>query len=224
MAHLDATYFGRNTGVPLTLESGTGRLLYMKHIAHEHISDYEEAVRHIVGCGYLILEIVIDGLQKLFVVLSEYRIQMCRFHMVAIIRQKMTKKPQLEAGKELLELAYRLKGMDKDTFVGEFEKWKEKRHDFLKEKTVNEVTDSTVYTHQRLRSAMVSISTYLPFLFTYEDVDGMPNTSNMIEGTFTDMKKTLRNHPGMIEDNRKRMVNGFFLAYAKLHNTKGDNQ
>lgn len=86
----------------------------------------------------------------------------------------MTKKPQLEAGKELLELAYRLKGMDKDTFVGEFEKWKEKWHDFLKEKTVNEVTGSTVYTHQLLRSAMVSISTYLPFLFTYEDVDGSP--------------------------------------------------
>lgn len=41
----------------------------------------------------------------------------------------------------------------------------------------------------------------------------------MIEGTFTDMKKTLRNHPGMIEDNRKRMVNGFFLAYAKLRET-----
>lgn len=111
-----------------------------------------------------------------------------------------------------------------DSFVSEFEKWKKKWHDFLKEKTVNEVTGHTVYTHQRLRSAMVSISTYIPFLFTYEDVDGMPNTNNMIEGTFTDMKKTLRNHPGMIEDNRKRMVNGFFLAYAKLHNTKGDNQ
>lgn len=36
----------------------------------------------------------------------------------------------------------------------------------------------------------------------------------MIEGTFTDMKKALRNHPGMIEENRKRMMNGFFLAYA----------
>lgn len=68
VVHLDATYFGRNTGVLLALESGTGRLLYMKHIAHEHISDYEEAVRHIVGCGYLIHGIVIDGLQKLFVV------------------------------------------------------------------------------------------------------------------------------------------------------------
>ena len=57
-----------------------------------------------------------------------------------------------------------------------------------------------------------------------EKVRGMPNTNNMIEGTFTDMKKALRNHPGMIEENRKRMMNGFFLAYAKLHNEKGDNR
>ena len=44
--HLDATYFGRNTGVLLALESGSGRLLYMKHIAHEPISEYEDAVKH----------------------------------------------------------------------------------------------------------------------------------------------------------------------------------
>ena len=105
VVHLDATYFGRNTGVLLALESGTERLLYMKHIAHEHISDYEEAVRHIVGCGYLILGIVIDGLQKLFVVLSEYRIQMCQFHMVAIIRRKMTKKPQLGLSRNLVGIS-----------------------------------------------------------------------------------------------------------------------
>lgn len=41
IVHIDATYFGRNLGVLLALESGTGRLLYMRHIAHEHISDYE---------------------------------------------------------------------------------------------------------------------------------------------------------------------------------------
>ena len=148
---------------------------------------------------------------------------MCQFHMVAIIRRKLTKNPQLEAGRELLDLVYRLKGMSKDTFTNEFESWKKKWHEFLKEKTTNEITGRTIYTHQRLRSAMISISTYLPFLFTYEDVEGMPNTNNMIEGTFTDMKKTLRNHPGMNVDNRKRMMNGFFLAYIKKHNTKGDN-
>lgn len=222
--HLDATYFGRNTGVLLALESGSGRLLYMKHIAHEHISDYEDAVKHIVGCGYSIQGIVIDGLQKLFAVFSEYNMQMCQFHMVAIVRRKLTKNPQLEAGKELLGLIYHLTDMNESTFVSAFEKWKRKWYNFLKEKTVNEITVRTIYTHQRLRSAMVSISTYLSFLFTYEKVKGMPNTNNMIEGTFTDMKKALRNHPGMIKENRKRMINGFFLAYAKLHNKKGDNR
>lgn len=223
VVHLDATYFGRNTGVLLALESGSGRLLYMKHIAHEHISDYEDAVTHIESSGYKIRGVVIDGLSKLFALFSRYKIQMCQFHMVAIIRRKLTKNPQLEAGKELLNLAYRMKTMGKDSFSQEFDAWKAKWRTFLKEKTTNELTGRTVYTHQRLRSAMTSITTYLPYLFTFENVEGMPNTNNMIEGTFTDMKKTLRNHPGMREDNRKRMVNGFFLAYTKLHNTKGDN-
>ena len=49
----------------------------------------------------------------------------------------------------------------------------------------------------------------------------MSNTNNALERTFTDMKKNLRNHPGMTAENRKRMMDGFFLAYAKLHNEKG---
>lgn len=221
--HLDATYFGRNTGVMLCLESGTGRLLYMKQIAHEHISDYEDAIRHIISCGYTIKGIVIDGMQKLFTILCEYRIQMCQFHMVAIIRRKLTKNPQLKAGRELLDLTYRMKSMSKQEFTTEFDMWKKTWHDFLKEKTTNEITGRTIFTHQRLRSAMTSLTFYLPYLFTYENVEGMPNTNNTIEGTFTDMKKNLRNHPGMSEANRKRMMNGFFLAYAKLHNEKGDD-
>lgn len=222
--HLDATYFGRNTGILLALESGSGRLLYMKHIAHEHISDYEEAINHIVGCGYKITGLVIDGLQKLFTVLNEYEIQMCQFHMVAIVRRKLTKNPILPAGRELLNLIYRLKSMNSKDFTAEFIGWKKKWHDFLKEKSTNEATGRTIFTHQRLRSAMTSISFYLPYLFTYERVVGMPNTNNAIEGTFTDLKKNLRNHPGMSEVNRKRMMNGFFLAYAKLHNEKRGDQ
>ena len=116
VVHIDATYFGRNTGVLLALESGSGRLLYMQHIAHEHMSDYETAVAHIRSSGYTIRGIVIDGQQKLFSVLSEYSLQMCQFHLVAIIRRKLTKNPQLAAGRELLDLAYRLKDIDSVSF------------------------------------------------------------------------------------------------------------
>lgn len=222
VVHMDATYFGRNTGVLVALESGSGRLLYMAHIAHEHISDYEAAVAHILSSGYKINGIVIDGLQKLFEIFADYKIQMCQFHMVAIIRRKLTKNPKLKAGRELLELACLMKDMSKTDFIAHFTAWKEKWCDFLKEKTTNEITGRTIFTHQRLRSAMTSISHYLPYLFTFEEVAGMPNTNNAIEGTFTDMKKNLRNHPGMTAKNRKRMMDGFFLAYAKMHNEKGD--
>ena len=53
---------------------------------------------------WLLRAIVIDGLQKLFEVFADYKIQMCQFHMVAIIRRKLTKSPKLMAGRELLEL------------------------------------------------------------------------------------------------------------------------
>lgn len=85
------------------------------------------------------------------------------------------------------------------------------------------MTGRKIYTHQRLSCAMTSISTYLPYLFTFEQVEGMPNTNNQIEGTFTDMKKNLMNHPGMSVENRKRMMNGFLLTCAQLQNEKGDS-
>lgn len=64
---------------------------------------------------------------------------------------------------------------------------------------------------------MHSVEFYLPDLFTYQDsmCEGMPNTNNKIEGTFTDLKKNLNNHSGMSVDNRKRFIIGFLLASGK---------
>lgn len=220
IVHLDATYFGRNTGVIVALEARSGKLLYMNHIAHEHISDYKAAVLYITTHGYHIDGIVIDGNRKLFNVLEDYPIQMCQFHMVAIVRRKLTKKPQLPAGKELLDIAYRLKNMSKNEFDAAFDQWKSKWQKFTAEETINLLTGKKTFTHQRLRSAMCSLSFYSKWLFTFEQINGMPNTNNLIEGTFTDLKKSLRNHPGMSESNRRRFIDGFFSEYKELHNPR----
>lgn len=41
------------------------------------------------------------------------------------------------------------------------------------------------YTHRRLRAAMNSLNSYLPYLFTYQQADckGMPNRDNKIDTT-----------------------------------------
>lgn len=213
--HMDVTYFGRNYGVIIVQESSSGSVLYVRIIGHEHVSDYKDAVSSIIERGYSIDGIVIDGIQQLFSEFREYKVQMCQFHMAAIIRRKLTGHPKLPAAIELRSIVLCLTTSDEDQFRRAFNAWKVKWAAFLKERTVNSVTGEWTYTHRRLRSASQSLEFYMPYLFTYLSVPGMPNTNNKVEGTFTDLKKNLHNHSGLSRGNRKRFIEGFFLEWNK---------
>ena len=211
--HLDATYWGHNWGVMLGLDEESSQPLYVAFIKSETTNDYVEAVRSIKERGYQIKGLIVDGKQTLFSVFSSYKIQMCQFHMKEIIRRKLTKNPRLKAARALKDLMDTLTFTTKCEFEYAYQGWKESWYDVLHRRTLLKL-GKTQFTHKRLRSAMHSIDTYLPYLFTYQNPDckGMPNTNNKIEGTFTDLKKNLNNHSGMSIENRKRFISGFFLA------------
>ena len=57
----------------------------------------------------------------------------------------------------------------------------------------------------------------IPLYVSKESCEGMPNTNNKIEGTFTNLKKRLNVNSGMTEMSRKRLISGFFLALAATH-------
>ena len=106
-------------------------------------------------------------------------------------------------------------------FRSEYQAWKEKWKDTIDRRSLHK--DGRLhYVHRRLRAAMNSLDFYLPYLFSFqrEDCQGMPNTNNKIEGTFTDLKKNLNNHRGLTKENRKRFINGFFLALIKTLSMK----
>lgn len=220
--HLDTTYWGHNWGVLLGLDEETGLPLYVAFIGHERAQDYIDAVRSIEQRGYCIRGIVIDGMQSLFSEFSAYKIQMCQFHMMEIVKRYLTKRPKLIAARELKELVGSLTTRQKNEFEDEYRKWKERWGNTLNRRTTLK-SGKTQFTHKRLRSAMHSVDFYLPYLFTYQQPEckGMPNTNNKIEGTFTDLKKNLNNHSGMSKENRKRFISGFFLALkSKLEREK----
>jgi len=56
-----------------------------------------------------------------------------------------------------------------------------------------------MYTHKKLRSAYKSLKTKLSWLLTwYDNLDlKIPNTTNAIDGHFSDLKNKLRNHNGL---------------------------
>lgn len=211
--HLDATYWGHGWGVLLGLDDATGQALYMEFIRNETNADYVAAVNSIRERGFKIKGLIVDGKQGLFRLFSEYKMQMCQYHMKQIVRRYLTNNPRLNAAKDLKRLIDNLTSTKKEQFEKGFHDWKVTWHDTLYRRTTLK-SGKTQFTHKRLRSAMHSLDFYLPYLFTFQspECDGMPNTNNKIEGSFSDPKKNLNNHNGMSEMNRKRFICGFFLA------------
>ena len=139
---------------------------------------------------------------------------MCQFHQVAIIRRYITKNPKLPASIELKEIVRLMSKTDKESFDGALNEWFEKWEKFLNERTLNEETGKSFYTHKRLRSAYRSLKTNLKWLFTwYDNIElNIPNTTNAIDGHFADLKNKLRNHNGLSITRKKKFIDRFLKA------------
>ena len=214
--HLDVTYWGHNWGVMLALDDTTNKPLYVAFVKSETTQDYRTAIDTITAAGYTIKGIIIDGKKALFKALKDYPIQMCQFHMLQIVRRYLTNNPKMKASIDLMLLMRDMKHLTKEGFEAEYAAWKERYSEFLN-KRVTHKDGKSCFLHRKVRTVVHSIDFYLPYLFSFQrpECAGMPNTNNKIEGTFTDLKKSLNNHTGMSQQNRKRFISGFFLQRLK---------
>ena len=67
-------------------------------------------------------------------------------------------------------LTLTLKDSGKTAFQGALQAWFEQHEGFLNERTVNEETGNSHYTHKTLRSAYLSLKRNLDYLFTFEAI------------------------------------------------------
>ena len=88
----------------LVLDEEMGEPQYPAFIKNEIVRDYQAAVCSIEEREYRIKGLTIDGKQTLFSVFSNYKIQMCQYHMKQIIRRYFTAHPEFKAAIALKEL------------------------------------------------------------------------------------------------------------------------
>ena len=211
---MDTTYWGRNFGVMLFKDAITRENLLKFYVKTETNYLYHQGIQKLKEKGYIILAIVCDGRRGLLNSFGNIPVQMCQFHQASIIRRYITKNPRLPAALELKKLVRLLPKTDKESFEGALYDWFKKWEFFLNERTVNDKTSKSFYTHKRLRSAYRSIKTNLKYLFTWYDYYelGIPNTTNAIDGHFADLKNKLRNHNGLNINRKKRFIDEFLKA------------
>jgi hypothetical protein len=210
---MDTTYFGRVFGVMVFKDSLTKQILFKQYVKQETNLLYEFGLKEIARRGIKIQSIICDGRKGLFKLFDDIPIQYCNFHQVKTIRTYLTKKPKMQASKELWELTLMLVNTDKESFTGGLNDWYIKWEAFLNERIIDEKGKKR-YIHKKLRSAYRSLTTNLPWLFTWYDNHSlnMPNTTNAIDGHFADLKNKLRNHNGLSIDRKKKFIDEFFQA------------
>ena len=205
---MDTTYFGKVFGVMVFRCPHRKKNLLWKFLPYETIAEYIAGVQWLQRRGWNVVAIVCDARRGLVQAFPEIPVQMCQFHQVMIVLRYITRKPKLEAGKELKALVLLLTDTDEASFRHWLKLWHEQWKDFLNEKTVDDRTHRWHFTHKRLRSAYRSLETNLPWLFTCQKYPHLciPNTTNSLEGSFAHIKAKIGVHSGLRIDRKQKLI------------------
>lgn len=176
-------------------------------IPYETVQDFVAMITNLQQQGFVIKGIVVDGRRGIFHAFEKkIPIQMCQFHQTHIVRRYLTGNPKTEAGQHLQIIVKRVTQTDEISFRFYLMIWELMWGEFIKEKTVNPITKRWFYTHKRLRSAFRSLKTNLPYLFTFQKHNGMPNTTNSLDGLFAHLKDKVRMHRGLKLHRKKKLI------------------
>jgi hypothetical protein len=217
----DTTFFGRVFGVMIFRINELNTLIRLqkhKNIIHKFVSsetliNYEFCLNQldlICLAGYK--SFTVDGRVGVIAILGRrypaVPIQMCIFHQVQIVLRYTTRNPKTDCGIDLKNLILTLKNSTKIQFISDFKMLQETYRTFLKEFTINPVTNRQSYSHKSLRSAMRSINSHLKYLFIFQDYPDLniQPTSNSCDGSFSQWKPKIKLHRGISLSRKKQII------------------
>lgn len=172
--------------------------------------------------GWDIQGAIIDGKRGVAQVFDGLPVQTCQFHQVKTITRYLTRRPQTWAGQELRAIVLRLTKSTEIELRFWLSWWHKRWQDFLNERTPCPYckTNRWPYTHRRLRAAYRSLVTNLPYLFTYQKYPelNLPNTTNCLDGMFSQIKNRLAVHRGLSRARRYKLIEEILRGEEKNSN------
>jgi hypothetical protein len=216
VAVIDATYFGRQSGVLVVRDPNKKENLHCHEITSETKEEYKKARTDLEELGYTLKAVVLDGKRGMPSVFKDILVQICQFHQWQIIRRKLTLRPKLESHQALFSIGRWISRTNRKELKRMLVVFEKKYRKELNEKTYILGTNRWRFTHAKLRSAYGSLIRNLPNLYTYQDHPelNIPNTTNSLDGFFNALKAHVNVHRGLRSDRRMKIIKG----YLKRHN------
>ena len=207
----DMTFWGRSYGVIVFRSTLLKKNLWWKESFQETPWIYAEGLAKLRADGWIISGVVIDGKRGIAQVFEHYGIpvQYCQFHQIKTVTKYLTRHPQTVAGQELRALTLTLSYTTEERFRIDLDLWHERHRLFLQERSpAPHKKRGWEYTHRRVRAAYRSLKTNCFRLFTYQRYPELklPNTTNTLDGMFSQIKNRLAVHRGLRRDRRYKII------------------
>lgn len=217
------TFWGRGYGVLVFRSPTMKRNLWWKESLFETPWVYGDGLRTLERQGWAIQGVVIDGKRGVAQVFEREGIpvQYCQFHQVKTVTAYLTRKPKTEAGRELRALALGLKDATEQEFTDALSAWHGRWESFLDERSpAPHKKRGWEYTHRRIRAAHRSLKENLGRLFMYQKHPeiNLPNTTNTLDGMFSQIKNRLAVHRGLRRDRRYKVISEILSGRKKNSN------
>lgn len=211
---IDGTYFTEGLCLILYYDSGLRYSLLYRFSSNEFYREIKEDLENLKKLGIDIAAVTCDGKKSIIRAVEKVypsaTVQRCMVHVQRMVRLWLTRKPKLQASKELRYLAGLLHHIrsvvEQHIWTIAFEVWYKRHQPIIEERVLHKPTGRWWYKHRQLRRSAVMVKKALSDMFHFIGDSKIPKTTNGLDSYFGHLKLNLNVHRGLSKRNRQSYI------------------
>ena len=211
---IDGTYFENGLCLILYYNYDIQYVQLFRETNQEKFREIKEDLLNLKKLGTEVYSVTCDGHKSIMKAVAKIFpnaiIQRCVVHVKRQIKNYLGAKPQIAQAKELLYFSRQITHINTlehaHQWLAEVHRWYTVHETFINQKSVNETTGRSWYTHKHMHQAATHLINAIPYLFGYLNDDQIPKSTNQIEGYFAHLKEKLTLHRGLRFEAKKNFI------------------
>lgn len=211
---IDGTYFENGLCLILYYDYDIQYVQLFRQTNQEKFKEIKEDLLNLKKLGTQVYSVTCDGHKSTMKAVSKAFpnaiVQRCIVHVKRQIKSYLGVKPQLPQARALLYYSQQITQIHTQeqaaVWLRQVHDWYHKQESFINQKSINDITGRSWYTHKHLHQAATHLINAIPHLFCYLNDEQIPKSTNQIEGYFAHLKEKLALHRGLRLEAKKNFI------------------
>jgi len=211
---IDGTYLPNGLCLILYYDYDIRYVQLYRTSSGEKLREITQDLRALKSLGIQLYSVTCDGHRSILRAIAKVypyaSVQRCVVHVKRRCGLYLSKKPKLQASKQLLVIVNNLTAVKTlyqcSDWLLSLHNWYQQYSDVLMEESFNEQTGQYWKTHDHLHRAYTHLYEAIPHLFCYLNDPEIPATANRLESFFKHLKEKLLLHSGLRLEAKRNFI------------------